>query len=1083
MKPRSLALLLRHHQRALWTRPLWLAATGLAVGLLLVRFEVSRELRVYWFGLVAALALLSRFWPRRTLRTTARALDTERGLNNRLEAVVELGGRTDPLAEAARGEVQNFLTAHPLPRPYAWSVGLGFFAALLAVNVAFLLQHSIPVIAGPIANLPPAAAPAPAVVPDPTPPPPASVAPVASLSWIMPEAEISAAPKEEIPLSAETDSKTGLRQVTLHVAINGEARPPLSVPGEIEAGVKPLSLSLLLETFEIQPSDIVTYYLQAELIRPAGTPSAPIWPPVVSPLQVVEIRPLRDDPIAASDFEDPASVILQQVRAWKREQLTTLREAFALGHEGLRPRSDPPWRDLVRAAEGRQTSMSEEIAAISPASAAAGIPHEGTALLTAARTEMQKAAAELTRAEPVAAVAAETKSAALLAAAEKIVAKTVRANRDRRAAEAAASAADDATAKAAELPPRENTPAGRLEKLAAEQQTIAEQLASHTAPPEIFTEQDRVARAISKLAAEPALPKNVTDLLKSAVTMANEAAGQLNEKDEVAATEPATRAAQTLGEALASLEAGGRERAVEDLLAAQRNLNRAATDLQMATAPENSGASRQATEQANRVQQDLQGAARRQQQQGSAEAARQLNELANQIAQSNVKKDAPAAAGQKLRELAQQAAKAAGGLQHNEKAQEQAIAELRRAQANLNRIAGDAARPLHWLNPTSEISAAATDTVPLIAETNSEQGFSRLALQLTVNGDRRPPIAVPTSVGAGIHPVPIPLALENLKVRPDDVVSYVLTAERLRSAADARTSSPDVISSPVQLITIRSTEKKSASEPASGGAAPPEMPADDTVERVRALQSAQRELVERTFTLERNAAARSDPAWQASTRAAETDQRKTGEAADSLLRDKAGAMGPGVAKARALLTKARSEMTAAEAALKQNDPAAGAPAAVRALAALSKILESNASQPGSGAPGPAPGDPPAPGGATPSPGGQSAPIGAASSAEATDLFETVVDSVQRTLSVIPSTMPPPPGPGSTPKVIREYAGLLSQRIEGVIRQAAATESERKRVQVLTTANPSDAPPAYRPAVADYFEKLARDRAAPAPRTP
>lgn len=1065
MKSRSLASLYRHHRRALWVGPLWIVAAGLTVGLVFARLGVSREWRVHWFGTIAVLALAARFWPRRTLRTTARELDAERGLNNRLEAVVELGERTDPLAEAARGEVRSFLTTHPLPRSYAWFIGLGLGIALLAVNAAFLWEPSIPTIADPVAKGAPAVAPSATALPEAT-PPQAPAAPAATLSWITPEAEISAASAEEIPLSAEADSKTGLRQVTLHVALTGEARPPGSLPGEIEAGVKPLSASLLLETFEIQPSDIVTYYLQAELVRPVETAGGPAWRPVVSPLQVVEIRPLREEPIAATDLDDPASVILQQVRAFKREQLNALREAFALGQETLRPRSDPAWRETVRAAEGRQRAMSEETAALASTIAAAGIPSEATELLTDAKTEMQKAATALGRAEPAAAVTPETRSASRLAAAERVIAKTVRANRDRLAA--AAKTTDDTTAQADELPPREDTPAGQLEKLAAEQQAIAEQLASRAAAPELFHEQDRVARTIAKLSAEPAFPKNVSDLLKSAVPMAKDAAGQLNEKDELAAIEPATRAAQTLAEALANLETDGRERAIEELLAAQRTLNRVATDLQTAPAPQNSADSRPGADQVNRVQHDLQAAARRQQQQGSAEAARKLHELANQVAQSGVKTDAAPAAGQKLRDLAQRAATAAGGLEKNQKAQEQAMADLQRAMVNLNRLAGDAARPLHWITPTSEISAAPTDTVPLVAGANSEQGFSHFALQLTVNGDRRPPIAVPTSVTGGIHAVPITLALENLKVRPDDTVSYVLTAERIRPSAEAMTSPAEVISSPVQLIEIRAGEKNPGPNPRDGNRAEknPENPDDNTIERVRSLQTTQRDLVERTFTLERNAATRSDGGWQAAARAAERDQHTAGTEAESILEDTAAAVGPGIAEGRALLAKARSEMAVAESALQQNDPAAGAPAAVRALAALSKILESNASQPGS-----------------PGPGDQPDPLGATGAAQATDLLETVLENAQRAAPEIAAAMPPPPGPASSAKVIREYAGMLSQRVEGVVRQAAAAETERKRVQVLTTANPSDAPPAYRPAVADYFEKLARDRAAPPSRSP
>lgn len=1106
MKPRSLALLRRHHQRAVWTRPLWIATAGLALSLLLIRLEVRPELRWYVAGGTLVLALLFRFWPRRTLRSTASALDARRGLNNRLEAVVELGNRTDPLAEAARAEVQAFLFTHPLPRPYGWIAGAILAVALLTVNIALLLPRAAtnaPVALDTVPVLAPASAPA-AAVADESLSRETPAASTASLSWITPDAETSASPQEEIPLSAEAESKTGLRQLTLHLALNGEARPPVAVPGDVEAGVKPVTLSLLLEAFETQPADLVTYYLQAELVRPPGIPAAPVWAPIVSSLQVVEIRPLRDEPVPATNLGDPASAVLQKVREMKRAQLSGLREAFALGH-GLKPRSDPEWPDQVRAANARQTTLGAAIAAVAPTLTAAALPREAAELLAAAQTEMEKAAAGLARGDPAAAVPAQTRAAARLAATERVVAKTVLENRDRLAAEAAARAVNEPTLNLADLPPRETTPAGRLEKLVREQQAIAEQLASRTAAPEVFTEQDRIARTIAKLAAEQALPKDVTELLTSAAAAANEAAIQLNEKDELAATEPATRAAQTLSEALASLEAAGRERAVSELLAAQRLLNRAATDLQLATDSEYPPVARRASDRINAVQQDLQSAARGQQQQGSAEAARKLNELANRIAQSEAKKDLAAAAkpagqtnpaekqpekeavSQEVRELAQQAATAATALEKEAQTGQRALDQLRRAQANLNRIAGDALRPLRWVKPTSGISAEPTETVVLAAEATSEQGYSRLALQLTVNGEPRPPRSVPAIVPAGTHPVPIALALETLKVANGDTVSYLLTAERVPSAAEAGASPREVISTPVQLITIGTS---SAAKKPAGDAPTPQADKElaDAIKRLRAVQTAQREVVEHTFAAERTAASRKDRAWQSSVDATRAEQHKTAAALDALLKETASVSGTAAFMLRSLLSKAHDEMTAAETALQRSEPAAAAPPAVRALAILGKILDAGGPPPGGGIsePGSAGSGQPQPGGPSaeaPTSGGTPDPLGEARSNSTTDLYETVVESVQRTPLPERMTMPPPPGPGATPKAIREYAGLLAGRIEGVIRQAAAAESERKRVQVLTTANPSEAPPAYRPAVADYFEQLARDRPAPAPRTP
>src|SRR4051812_44841739 len=109
MKPRKIDLLSRHHRRALWMRPLWIVVGGLSVVLGLLYFEIPRDLCWYAIGLTVVSAAVARVWPRRTLRKPASTLDAKLDLKNRLEAVVELGERADPLAEAARAEVNIFL--------------------------------------------------------------------------------------------------------------------------------------------------------------------------------------------------------------------------------------------------------------------------------------------------------------------------------------------------------------------------------------------------------------------------------------------------------------------------------------------------------------------------------------------------------------------------------------------------------------------------------------------------------------------------------------------------------------------------------------------------------------------------------------------------------------------------------------------------------------------------------------------------------------------------------------------------------------------------------------------------------------
>jgi hypothetical protein len=1151
MKPHPSAVLLhRHHRQALWMRPLWIAVTGLAIGVALIYFKVSLGWRWYLLGATAVVSLVFRAWPRRTLRTTANALDGKLALNNRLEAVVELGERADPLAEAARGEVQSYLATHPWPRPYAWITGLIILALLLPANLAFMFPTSTRTIPGP-EKIPMKAPPPPVPVAElPPPSKPVPVGPEASITWVKPEADYSASPKEEISLVAEAKSKTGLRKMTLHVALNGESRPPIAVPGEFEAGVKPVTLSLALETLEVRPNDIVTYYLQAEAIRPADAPAEPVWPPVVSPLQIVEIRPFRAEQIAAFDRDDPASAVLEQVEQLKHEQFDALREAFALGN-GVTPRSDPQWRDLVKSVGERQTAMGGKIAETTSSLASAGVPREAADLLATAKTEMEKATAALARSEPADAVAPGTKAASRLAATAQSVARTIRENRDRLAAQAAS----EPVAPVADLPPRETTLAGQLEKLAAEQQAIAGQLASQASPPNAFETQDRVARAIASLAADPSWPKATAQLLNTAAGAAKEAAGQLNEKDDLAATEPATRAAQSLAEALANMDGRGRERATDELLAAQQMLNRAATDLQMATPGDQAGVAQKAAERTTALQQDLQNAARREQQIGSAEAAQNLNDLARRIAASNVRRDLDAVAkppaqaspaetkasadraSQKMRDLAQQAAGAAGGMQQNEAAQEQAIADLKRAQENLNRIAGEMARPLRWVNPTSEIKADPTEKVSLLAQTNSEQPLSGLALQLTVNGNRRPPLPITPGTATGEQALPFTLALETLNVKADEVVSYMMTASRTRPGADGAPQT-ETVSTPVQMITIKGAKKEPDPKP-KAEPKPPQKggPLEQQKNPLEALLAMQRGLVERTYALEQSAAeSRKDSAWQTSVKSAEKDQHTNLGELKSILDaisfvagDDPDAMSPTMEDALKLLKKAETEMTAAEAAWKKQDPTDAAPPSVRAMAALVKLMESqnssspnaNAQSSGSGgggggggqggadspqqSPSPSSSNPspegataqqtpagPAPGQQAPQPGqaqpGESQnppgsgppsdPLGPTGSNQMTDLYETVVDAKQRSNPSATGGLPPPPGPGSRLKDIREYAGMLSQRIDGLIQQAEAAQNQRKRAQVLTTANPSEAPPAYRPAVEDYLEKLARDRRAP-----
>jgi hypothetical protein len=569
-----LSLLTQHHRRAVWLRPLWILAAGLSLELPLTLLEVPLDFRLKLLGATAVFALLARFWRAPTLRDTAREIDAAAGFNNRLEALVEVGDRCDAFADATREEIGSHLQRHRAPRPYLWIAASILLAVLLPVNaVLFLTAKALvappPRVAVVTPETPPAVEPeAPPLPPAAGPPPPAI------LRWISPEVITKAGPKEEILTSAETESITGLRNLQLHLALNGEERAPLPISSALEPGVKPVVASLLLEPFEGRPYDIVSYYLVADRVRPPNVAPEPIWPPVYSPLQFVIVRPPRDEPMTDPEPEDPAGAVLRTLRQLKDEQLNLARDAFALSH-GLPDRDDPQWPELARAAAARQSASLRQTEAVLPLLATHHIPAEVADRLKEAMTAMQASATELARSEPEPATAPATRALSRLTAAEDITARFLWENRLR----AAAVIADQAAPKNSDLPDRADTPADRLEKLSARQTAIADQLATHQAADGIFSEQDTVARAVAKLAGENAFPSEINGLIQNAGKSATESATQLNERDLEAAREPAAWAAQLLRDAIDALEAASRRRAEEQLQFAQQSFNSTATEL------------------------------------------------------------------------------------------------------------------------------------------------------------------------------------------------------------------------------------------------------------------------------------------------------------------------------------------------------------------------------------------------------------------------------------------------------------------------------------------------------------------------
>jgi hypothetical protein len=1134
MSTRAYTLLSRRHRLIVWTRALWIVAGGLALDLVWTSFGVGLGLRLGLLGLFALIAAAAIAWPQQTLRDTARALDARMATRNRLEAIAELRYRRDPLAAALTAEADDYLAKRRLPRPYAWLTAMALSLMLLSLAVRSgwqALQVADPVrtraeVAAVASTDPAPATDTPAEETAPTP-----LMPPAVLRWISPEANISASAVETIPLSAEAESSTGLRRVVLQVEVNGDGREPLAIADEVATGVQPLSYSLLLEKLALQPYDVVTYHLQADAIRPKNLPAEPVWPPVASPLQWIQILPPAGDaPLASGGSDQGEDRILVAIQRLKEEEAEAMRGFFALSN-GLPSRDDPQWAEAVSAAEARQKALEDRIGATMAQLATTGLPASAGAALGEAQAEARKAVAALAQSNPAAAVAPASRALARLSAAERDVAKVVGDNRNRLAAAAADRALREAQQEPAGLPARESTPAGRLEKLAASQKSIADQLAARTPEPGIFSTQDRLARDVAKLAGERPFAEETTRSMEAAAAAGREAASQLNEQDTAAAMEPATRAAQGLDEAVAAMDSAGRAQATEELLAAQLELARAATALQRATDAELSQAAAAAARQAALVQQGLRASARRQQQTGSAEAAQKLQDFADALGKSGLAKELSALgqsnassgaqrrqdqqkAAQQMTELAQNAANSAGALGGSRAMQDRAEDDLKRVQANIDRIARST-RPLRWVDPEAEITAKPKETVTLIAEAITKTGLEKLALHLTVNGKKQPPVALSQTIAAGTQSLPVPLALEPLRLSAGDMVSYQLTAEP--PGASTKGLIAKSISSPVQLIQISAADPAGKAGGKGGdpeGTQPAERYSPELTAEIVRLQALQRDLVERTFAIER--------VKESGGSLAEAAKALAGEE-QSVLKDVKTVpekFRPLPARTLTLLKETEKELQGTVGALERADTEEAALHAVRALAALTKVLETttvqeganprendssefelqrsrtNGDKSGSSEGGSQGGQGSAKSresGSSQSDGQQSRSDGNKNDSDQRrgsrqgsprpdeDLqrlyLRTMVD-LQR-LGVISSTqLPPPPHARPTSQERTTYAGVLSKQIEGVIQLAAAAKAERKRTQVLTTAKPADAPPDYRPAVADYFETLARDPATP-----
>jgi hypothetical protein len=602
---------------------------------------------------VFSLALLVRWFAAgRRLNATslARRYDEKWKLSSRLETSVELAADASALAAAQRRDAAERMESKPTPHELSWLSALG----ILALAALFFFGELA------VANWRPLVAPPAAVLPQAT---TAEIVP--TISWRTPKSEIKATAIEEVPLTAIADSGSGFQKMTLEVAVNGEPRRSLPLEATLLAkaarpGAQQLELSLFMDEVGAQEFDMVSYHLVAET-RPGA-------PKILSPLQFVQVRPSREDRMRG-EGASAGSPFVEMLRQLKAVQLQLLKDNFLLAGAQL-PKTDKDWRETNERVANDQKTLAGKTTEFRNLGIGEGFPTIAIDNLGRAVPLMETAAREIAATNNTPAARPQGQALALITEIEKILTQTLGGEGETNTPDAFS---DD---QRYEMPPRPETPAGRLEELARKQEELSRSLDANP-PPEAGMKQNELARAIEALAKERGVNEAAQAAVERAARDAAEAGRQLAQSDVSAARSPAAAAAASLKEAVDAQERAGRLAAQAELEATRRDLNEAAQ--------ESSAEAR--TKALAREVAELRRAAQAQQQAGSAEAARQFEELATQASKAAGSQSGSDSA--QIGELARAAARAQADLATREEALSRAERQAARAAAGLGEPSGD----------------------------------------------------------------------------------------------------------------------------------------------------------------------------------------------------------------------------------------------------------------------------------------------------------------------------------------------------------------------------------------------------------
>jgi hypothetical protein len=690
--PSRAPLVLRtRHQWLRWRGPLIVGIVGLSATLL-VMFLAPRFLHPLpallaleiWAAGIALTALLAgaAWWlAPASLVETAQHLDTRFAAKNRLEAAVALVNSESPLAQAHRQEIEQYLEQKRDARPVRILPWLA--AAVGALLIAHLLLLAVDVIPALIHPPQPKAAG--------TPPPKPKDAPTAGIDWVSPGAEAKANPVEEVPTVANERSSSGMTDLTLEISVNGAPKKSIKIPADPFKwpGRHTIRVSLYMDDLNVQPFDIVSYYLRGQRIYSQKLPD------VTSPIQFVQVRPFRDDFLQGGGHSNKAYDLLIRL---KLAQLRAVKENFVLVHTDL-DASNPVRKEENDRVGKNQVELAGKADEIIQLFITEGYPAAMVDLMQKTKPKMEEAGKKILATQNAAALLPQQEALNDIIEVEKFFHKAI----GPMTGPSSENPNDPFRDKQKhELRKRLQAPSGQLETLVKNQQHVAADVskggdagagtpsnaspavpgaapATAPQPPDANTgasgtfpnpgspapqtvdpfgpdadkgtlaeRQTRVVQGIGVLEnGNKVFPAPVNSALAAAQKDASDSLRALRANDTAGAREPSLAAARDLQNALDAMNASGDKQTRSALTDAQEKLNDLAGQLRSLAQNKSQDPNDHAAESAEKakvldiakgvsqVRQDLEAAADEQQAAGSASDAEQLNHLAEQLQQQH----------------------------------------------------------------------------------------------------------------------------------------------------------------------------------------------------------------------------------------------------------------------------------------------------------------------------------------------------------------------------------------------------------------------------------------------------------------